>query len=202
MRRPGRINSGESLPADQSVPVPGEFPGSERGRRGIPMKKIMMLTFLSLFALLFASYAQDAVQPSSSDTASSDLERVNDDVRYENAAQLLKLKKKDKALALFGEYLELFPDGAHRKEALRSVGDVYLDRFDYRRAIKYYQQLYEEFGSEEEGVGGFFQSAICHSRMGNVDKASEIYKRIIEMYPSSVYASKSKTQLDIEEMIK
>lgn len=167
------------------------------------MKKNMcLLISVSLCMMAFSASAQQAVPPSSTENESADLERVNDDVRYENAAQLLKLKKKDKALALFGEYLELFPDGAHRKEALRSLGDVYLDRFDYRRAIKYYQQLYEEFGSEEEGVGGFFQSAICHSRMGNVDKAAEIYKRIIEMYPSSVYASKSKTQLDIEEMIK
>lgn len=170
------------------------------------MKKIVTaLAAVCIFAGVSAVRAQES--PSASEglgtqSEGADLERVSDDVRYENAAHLLKLKKKDKALALFGEYLELFPDGAHRKEALRSMADVYLDRFDYRRAIKYYQQLYEEFGGEEEGIGGYFQSGVCYSRMGSEEKAVEIYKRIMELYPSSVYASKARTQLDIEEMIK
>lgn len=165
-------------------------------------KSILAIISLCLCAGLYTVYAQDQTAVAPSADSGSDLERVNDDVRYENAASLLKLKKKDKALALFGEYLELFPDGAHRKEVLRSIGDVYLDRFDYKRAIKYYQQLYEEFGSEEEGVGGFFQTAVCYSRMGYTDKAAGIYKQIIEQYPSSGYSSKSRTQLDLEELVK
>ena len=170
------------------------------------MKNIISAAVLTGIVALFSpAYAQEAAPASGglgTQNESADLDRLSDDVRYENAANLLKLRKKDKALALFGEYLELFPDGAHRKETLRAMGDVYLDRFDYRRAIKYYQQLYEESGSEEEGVGGFFQTAICYSRMGNTEKATDIYKRIMELYPSSIYASKAKTQLDIEEMIK
>jgi len=133
----------------------------------------------------------------------SDQERVNDDVRFENAMQLYKIKnQKGKALSLFGEYLELFPEGIHRKEVIRSIGDIYLERFDYKHAIKYYQQLYEEYGSEEEGISGLFQTGICYSRMGNTEKSAEVFKRIIELYPSSSYSAKARTQLDIEEMIK
>jgi TolA-binding protein len=168
------------------------------------MKKILVcfctLLLVSTGVILRAQETDKTASETGSE--SSDLERVSDDVRYENASDLLKLKKKDKALALFGEYLELFPEGAHRKEVLRSIGDIYLERSDYSRAIKYYQQLYEEYGNEDEGIAGFFQTAICYSRMGNTDKAVEIYKGIIERYPSSPYSAKAKNQLDIEEMVK
>ena len=170
------------------------------------MKILYALTFAAvLFLGTSAALHSQTASPegASSETEGSDLERVNDDVRFENAMQLYKIKnQKGKALALFGEYLELFPEGIHRKEVIRCIGDIYLERFDYKRAIKYYQQLYEEYGSEEEGISGFFQTGICYSRMGNTDKSAEVFKRIIELYPSSSYSAKARTQLDIEEMIK
>ena len=120
------------------------------------MKSLYAVLFSLLLLVSSAAvvHAQELSSAgASSETESTDLERVSDYVRYENAMQLYKMKKqKGKALSLFGEYLELFPDGVHRKEVIRSIGDIYLERFDYKRAIKYYQQLYEEFGSEEEGI--------------------------------------------------
>ncbi|MGL4368681.1 MAG: tetratricopeptide repeat protein [Spirochaetota bacterium] len=167
------------------------------------MKKASIIVFAGLcLALPAHSFSQQELPPAGETESSSSLEQVNDDVRYDNAYRLLSLKKKDKALALFGEYLELFPEGAHRKEALRYIGDIYLDRFDYKKALKYYQSLYEEFSGEDEGIAGYFQTGICYSRMGNNAKAVEIYKDIMELYPASPYMQKAKIQLDLEEMIK
>jgi len=156
--------------------------------------KICMILVLCIFS--GSLVAQEPTQPE------SDPRKDNDNSRYENALQLYNMKRYDKALPLFGEYIEVFTDGAHRKEAYRYIGDIYLSRFDYPHALKYYSLLYEEFSSDEEGVGGYFQMGICYSRMGNSDKSVAIYKDIIEQYPASRYAQKAKVQLDLEEIIK
>jgi TolA-binding protein len=134
--------------------------------------------------------------------AETDPKADNDRVYYENGLSLYKMKNYDKALLLFGEYLELYPEGAFRKDALRNMGDIYLSRFDYQKALKYYQYLYQEYNSEEEGIGGYFQMGICYSRMGNSKKAVDIFKDIIDTYPASRYAQKARTQLDVEDIIK
>jgi TolA-binding protein len=144
----------------------------------------------------FSLFAADAPQ------TESDPKADNDRVYYENGLSLYKMKNNDKALLLFAEYLELYPEGAFRKDALRNIGDIYLSRFDYQKALKYYQYLYQEYNSEEEGIGGYFQMGICYSRMGNSKKAVDIFKDIIDTYPASRYAQKARTQLDIEDIIK
>jgi TolA-binding protein len=158
---------------------------------------------LVLFSVSVAVAQTDGPAPSPSPSAEeSDPKADNDRVYYENGYNLLKMKMPDKALLRFGEYLELFPEGAYRRDALMNMGDIYLSRFDYQKALKYYQYLYQEFSSDEEGIGGYFQMGICNSRMGNAKKAEEIFRNIIEMYPASRYAQKAKTQLDIDEIIK
>lgn len=160
------------------------------------LKKI--LSFLIVMMITASAFAQN-----SADTAAPVIpSRDNDTLRYENAYQLFKMKRYDKALLLFGEYIEVYPDGVHRKESLKYIGDIYLGRFDYARAIKYYSMLYEEFSSEEEGIGGYYQTGICYSRMGKEDKAIEIFKEINSLYPASSWADKARLQLDLEEMLK
>jgi TolA-binding protein len=162
-------------------------------KTGIALK-IWMILMLCIFS--FSLIAQEPAQPE------SDPKKDSDNFRFENALQLYNLKRYDKALPLFGEYIEVFTEGAHRKEAFRYIGDIYLSRFDYPHALKYYSLLYEEFSSDEEGIGGYFQMGICYSRMGNGDKAIAIYKNLIDQYPASRYAQKAKAQLDLEELIK
>lgn len=153
---------------------------------------LMMTANLSIFAQT----------PSPSPSAETDPQADNDRVYYENGLNLLKLKSPEKALLRFGEYLELYPEGAFRKEVLMNMGDIYLSKFEYQKALKYYQYLYQEFSSDEEGIGGYFQMGICYSRMGSAKKAEEIFRNIMEMYPASRFAAKAKTQLDIDEIIK
>ena len=162
---------------------------------------LMFPALASLVTVTSGVFAQDTA-PKQETVEESNPKQDADDSRFDNAYQLYKLKRYDQALAWLGEYIEVYPDGSHRKEAYRLIGDIYLSRFDYKHAIKYYSTLFEEFGGEEEGIGGYYQIGICYSRMGKSDKAIEIFKTIIDQYPGSSYAQKSRTQLDIEELTK
>ena len=143
------------------------------------MNKIIIFAFVLFSAALSPLHAQETPAKQGASAEGMNLDRVNDEVRYENAYQLYKIKRTGQALMLFGEYLELYAEGAHRKDVLRHMGDIYLSRNDYPRAIKYFSLLYEEFANDDEGVGGYYQTGICFSRMGKQEKAIEIFKDII-----------------------
>lgn len=126
-----------------------------------------------------------------------DLRTFSDNTQFENANQFYKLKKFGKAIELLKEYIEIYPNGLHRNEAFKIIGSIYFDEYDYPNAIKSYRSLYEEHDNTEEGIEAFFMTAICYQKMGFTDRAKYIFYRIIEEYPGSNFAYKSKIKLDL-----
>lgn len=129
------------------------------------------------------------------------LDKVADDRKFNNAYELLKLEKNEKALVSLHEYLEIFIRGNHRHEAYLAIAQIYFQRFEYQRAVKTYKTLYEEFSRDEKGIEGYFKAAICYKKMGYDSKAGEIFKEIIEYHPSSPWSRQSQLQLDIMKII-
>lgn len=154
------------------------------------MKKLIsgiILIFLAQYA-----YSQEA------DITS---QNFTDNIRFENADKLYQLKYYDKALAYFGEYIELFPDGIHRVDVLNKIASIYFSKFKYDSAIKYYSIILEENSNTEEGLHAYYKIALCYSKMGDAEKANSIFRDIVVSNPSSAIAVKAKLQLDIEKII-
>lgn len=132
----------------------------------------------------------------------SELKRVADTAKFENGMLFFKMKEYDRALVEFNEYLEIYINGIHRKEAYRNVGKIHFDRMDYTSASKAYISLSEEFNHTEEGVEAYYNLGICNSKMGYDAKALEIFKAIIEEYPDSNYAYQAKIQIEVLDIVK
>ena len=126
-----------------------------------------------------------------------DLDRMADDMKYENAVQFIRLKLYDKALEELQEYLEVFINGNHRPGAYRQVAEIYFQRFDYQKTVKVYRALFEEFNNSEEGVEGYYNMGICYKKMGYDKKALEVFQRIVSDYPGSSFVSQAQLQLDL-----
>ncbi|MBN1531843.1 MAG: tetratricopeptide repeat protein [Spirochaetes bacterium] len=133
--------------------------------------------------------AEKAAQPS--------LDRIADDLKFQNGMQLLRLRQNQKALEVLGEYLEIFNDGVHRNEAYRSIAEIHFNRYDYQKAIGTYRRLFEEFSTTDDGVDAYFQVGICYSKMGYDRKAQEVFQEIVDDYPDSGSAGQARTQLEL-----
>ncbi len=126
-----------------------------------------------------------------------DLRRMADDLKFQNGTHFYELKLYDKCLREMNEYLEIYVNGQHRREALWIVGSIHFDRFNYQKAIKSYQALYREFPGEEDGIKGHYQTGICYLKMGYMKKARKVFNEILEDHSESTYYSKAKTQLEL-----
>ncbi|MBN2041046.1 MAG: tetratricopeptide repeat protein [Spirochaetes bacterium] len=157
-------------------------------------KKYIIKTYIVLFitTLFITTFLFGQDKP-----ADRDLRIFSDNTRFENANQFYKLGKFTKALGLLNEYLEIYPNGLHRKEAFKIIASIYFNEYNYFKAIKFYNSLYEEHNNTEEGIEAFFMTGICYQKMGFADSAKKIFNTIIEEHPGSGYAYQSKIKLDL-----
>ncbi|HON78130.1 MAG TPA: outer membrane protein assembly factor BamD [Spirochaetota bacterium] len=135
--------------------------------------------------------------PGQNQAQEEDLAKIADDLKFENGRHFYDMKLYDKSLRELHEYLEIYINGLHRKEALWTIGSIYFKRFDYPRAVKSYKSLYEEFSTSEEGIKAYYHTGICYMKMGFSEKAEKVFSTIMEDHPDSPYSSQSRTQITL-----
>jgi len=145
------------------------------------------ILFLLLPAFLFAEEGE----------APLNLDKIADDLKFNNGREFLKLKRPDKAVEEFNEYLEIYYNGIHRHEVYKELARIYFQRFDYQRAIDRYRSLYEEYSNSDDGVDAYYHIGICYKKMGYDDEAMKIFKSIVSDHPGSNSAYQSRIQVDL-----
>lgn len=136
-----------------------------------------------------------------SETEQNTLRKINENKKFEIAVHFIKLQEYDRALQELQEYLEIYKNGNHRYDAYLKIAEIYFNRFNYIRSINTYKSLYEEFSGTEEGIEAYFKMSTCYMKMGYYTKAKEIFNSIIEEHPDSNYASLSRVNLDLLDIL-
>jgi TolA-binding protein len=148
----------------------------------------IILTLIGLPAALIAADNMNEGQT---------LDALADDLKFQNGIGFLKIKKYDKALETFNEYLEIYQNGTHRHEVYRQIAEIYFNRMEYLKAVDKYRALYEEYSNTESGVEAYFNIGICYIKMGNEKKAAEIFNDIVENHADSAYRPQAELQLNM-----
>lgn len=129
------------------------------------------------------------------------LDVLADDLKFQNGVGFLKIKKYDKALETFNEYLEIYYNGTHRHEVYRHIAEIHFNRMEYLKAVDKYRALYEEYSNTESGIEAYFNIGICHIKMGNEKKATEIFNDIVENHADSAYRQQAELQLSMIDIL-
>ncbi len=129
------------------------------------------------------------------------LKILADNTKFRNAVLFLNLKKHDNALQGFQEYLEVFPNGIHRKEAYTRIAEIYFNQFSYIKSLKTYKSLFEEFSNSREGAEAYYKTGICYMKMGYFESAKKVFKSILNDYTYPSVIQSSKTHLDLIDIL-
>jgi TolA-binding protein len=165
------------------------------------MHKIIIILYIIIFSFTGTGlFAQEQAQEQKKEEKIN-LEVLSDNAQFEYASHLYRLNRYEKALQLFTEYLEIYYNGLHRKEAYKNIASIYFREFDYIKSIKVYRSLYEEFSNSEEGIEGLFMTGICYQKMGFHGKAREVFQSVIDDHPGSNFAYQAKIKLDVIEIL-
>ena len=129
------------------------------------------------------------------------LQKIADDLKFQNGMTFIRLEKFDKALQELQEYLEIFSRGIHRNEAYMNIGDIYFCRLEYHKAQRVYRSLYEEYSDRDDGVEAYYKVGLCYKKMGYRGRASEIFNEIVREHGGSSFASQASLQVELIDIL-
>jgi len=165
-----------------------------------------MLILLTLFPLYGQNKGETEAAGDAKKQEKTDVEPVAavnlaDEMKFRNAMEFIRLERQNRALEELNEYLEIYIQGAHRDEAYRQIARIHCENFDYLKAVKAYGHLYEEYGSTESGIEGYFNMGLCYGKMGYREKARLIFEEIVRDHSELPCAAKAATQLDLVKIV-
>jgi tetratricopeptide (TPR) repeat protein len=124
-----------------------------------------------------------------------------DEMKFRDAMEFIRLERNAKALDELNEYLEIFINGSHRDEAFRQIARIHCESFDYLKAVRAYQRLYEEYGTSESGIEGYYNMGLCYRKMGYRDRARRIFEEIIRDHAGLPVANRAGIQLELVKIV-
>jgi len=76
------------------------------------------------------------------------------------------------------------------------LADSYFETGNYQEAIKFYAKIVLVFGDNKEYLlSSYYKTANCYEKLGEIQKAKEMYMEIVNKYPNTEYAIKAQQQL-------
>ena len=142
--------------------------------------------------------------------SASDTQSDADDI-FDNALDLYKEKKLDKATEQFKIILKKFPKSRVSPEAQYRIGTIFEERSDYVEAHKAYQALiksypqserFDEVIEREYQIGSMFLSGKKGKLLGleirpSLPLAIEVFQKIVEAAPYGAFGDKSQFSLGV-----
>jgi len=101
----------------------------------------------------------------------------------------------DLAISGFGELLKKFPGVSQSAHAQYWIGRSYYNKKEYRQALEAYERVTAEYPKSDKVPAVLFEMGVAHAELGDVVKAQERLKLVIEKYPQSNEASRARLKL-------
>ena len=100
------------------------------------------------------------------------------------------------ALAGFRRFLELFPSHDQADSALYWIGECYLNRGEYRSAIREFEQVASRYPSSTRLASAHLRKADAHRELGETARSRELLAELIALYPNSDEALLARQRLE------
>ncbi len=155
------------------------------------MKTVRICTLL-LFALVFVAgcaHEQPKTRPAQE--------------IYDEAADLAKKGKVEKAAELFMEVRTYYPGNELAKKSLLGTADMYYDNELYESALQSYEEFRLLYPTDPEADHSLFRIGMCHFKQmstferdqSQTVKAIQTFENFLTAYPKSPFAKEAKENL-------
>ena len=114
---------------------------------------------------------------------------------YAKAEFQLYQNKNDEALQSFLTILQKHKGKSIEESTLFKVGKIYEEKNDYTKAIQYYHNILEHHKDgiyKDEAL--FFLAEIYRKHLLDIEKAKQLYEKIVLEHPDSLYFTESRKQ--------
>ncbi|WP_150305496.1 tol-pal system protein YbgF [Pseudomonas saliphila] len=137
-----------------------------------------------------------AASPSNGGTQQAPADPEREKLLYEAAFDLVKARDFEKAAMAFNAFLRRYPDSSYAGNAQYWLGEVYLAESDLESAGRAFAQVISNFAGHRKEADALYKLADVERRLGNADKARQLYQEVLSKHPSSSAAQLARRDLD------
>ena len=117
------------------------------------------------------------------------------DQHYQAAQESYKKGEYSAALMQFDEHVSKFPTSPHLANAIYWKAHCYFKMEDYPQAVKGYEQLRLNHVSSEKVPFSIYNEAVAYTRLGQTDKAKNLFQQLIREYPEDAATDQARSGL-------
>ncbi|RHW21862.1 tol-pal system protein YbgF [Pseudomonas jilinensis] len=115
--------------------------------------------------------------------AESDPEREK--LLYDAAFDLVKARDFDKAIMAFNAFLRRYPNSDYAGNAQYWLGELHLAQSDLEESGRAFAQVISRYSGHRKEADALYKLADVERRLGNSDKARQLYQEVLSKHPNS-----------------
>jgi tol-pal system protein YbgF len=114
---------------------------------------------------------------------------------YQAAFALLKAGRYAQAATAFQDFLERYPQGEYRPNALYWLGESYYVVRDFDKALPYFQRVLSEHDASSKSPDALLKVGFIHHEQGDLDQARQVLEKVQADYPDTTAAALAEQRL-------
>ena len=121
---------------------------------------------------------------------------VEEQISYLAAYELVKNKRFDDALPAMQSFVERYPQGGYTANAQYWLGELYLVKKDYPKAIEHFEVVLNKFPSSSKSAASMLKIGYALAATGKKPDAIQQLRQVVKNYPDTNTAQLAKTKLE------
>ncbi|MDP1615068.1 MAG: tol-pal system protein YbgF, partial [Methylococcales bacterium] len=146
--------------------------------------------------------ASTSTKPASSSTSTQPViavSRINpadEQISYLAAYELVKSKRYDNAINAMQTFVQKYPKGGYTANAQYWLGELYLVKKDYPKAIEHFEVVLRQFPGSSKSAASMLKLGYAKEATGNNQEAKKLFQQIIKTYPDTPTAQLASAKLN------
>ncbi len=146
--------------------------------------------------------ASTSTKPASSSTSTQPViavSRINpadEQISYLAAYELVKSKRYDNAINAMQTFVQKYPKGGYTANAQYWLGELYLVKKDYPKAIEHFEVVLRQFPVSSKSAASMLKLGYAKEATGNNQEAKKLFQQIIKTYPDTPTAQLASAKLN------
>lgn len=124
--------------------------------------------------------------------------RVNpadEQISYLAAYELVKNKHYNDALNAMNDFVQKYPKDGYTANAQYWLGELYLIKKDYPKAIEHFNVVLEQFPISSKAAASMLKTGYAYAAQGNKEEAKKFLQQVVRAYPKTPTAQLADAKL-------
>jgi tol-pal system protein YbgF len=121
---------------------------------------------------------------------------ADEQIGYLAAYELVKDKHYDEAIEAMQSFAQKYPQGGYTANAEYWLGELYMVKKDYAKAIEHFDIVLNQFPSSSKSAASMLKSGYAYYASGDNDEATKRLRQVIKNYPDTPTAQLAKSKLE------